>query len=78
LSMTLISWFAFNLFLTIWFFVKTLSILDENKKDEFIFRFVINEVCKSDLKQRIQKIYLENLFQNGLLRGVDSSIVNPQ
>jgi len=76
LSMTLISWFAFNLFLTIWFFVKTLSILDENKKDEFIFRFVTNEVCKSDLKQRIQKIYLENLFQNGLLRGVDSSILD--
>ena len=76
LSMTLISWFIFNLFLTIWFFVKTLSILDENKKNEFIFRFVTNEVCKSDLKQRIQKIYLENLSQNGLLKAIDSSILD--
>lgn len=76
LSMTLISWFAFNLFLTIWFFLKTLSILDENKKNEFVFRFVTNEVCKSDLKQRIRKIYLENLFQNGLLRAVDSNILD--
>ena len=76
LSMTLISWFAFNLFLTIWFFVKTLSILDENKKDEFIFRFVTNEVCKADLKQRIRKIYLEKLFQSGLLRSVDSNILD--
>ena len=76
LSMTLISWFTFNLFLTIWFFVKTLSILDENKKNEFIFRFVTNEVCKSDLKQRIRKIYLENLSQNGLLKAIDSSILD--
>ena len=50
LNITLTFWFIFNLFLTVWFFVKTLSILDENKKDEFIFRFVTNEVCKSDLK----------------------------
>lgn len=76
LNSTLIFWFIFNLFLTIWFFVKTLSILDENKKDEFIFRFVTNEVCKSDLKQRIRKIYLENLFQNRLLRAVDSNILD--
>lgn len=76
LNSTLIFWFIFNLFLTIWFFVKTLSILDENKKDEFIFRFVTNEVCKSDLKQRIRKIYLEDLFRNELLKGFDSSILD--
>lgn len=76
LNSTLIFWFIFNLFLTIWFFVKTLSILDENKKDEFIFRFVTNEVCKSDLKQRIRKIYLEDLFRNGLLKAIDSSILD--
>lgn len=74
LNSTLIFWFIFNLFLAIWFFVKTLSILDENKKDEFIFRFITNEVCKSDLKQRIRKIYLEDLFRNELLKGFDSSI----
>lgn len=76
LNSTLIFWFIFNLFLTIWFFVKTLSILDENKKDEFIFRFVTNEVCKSDLKQRIRKIYLEDLFRNGLLKAINSSILD--
>ena len=76
LSMTLIFWFTFNLFLTVWFFVKTLSILDENKKDEFIFRFVTNEVCKSDLKQRIRKLYLENLYQNGLLKAIDINVLD--
>lgn len=76
LNTTLTFWFIFNLFLTVWFFVKTLSILDENKKDEFIFRFVTNEVCKSDLKQRIQKIYLEGLSQNGLLKAIDSNILD--
>ncbi|MCG3880980.1 hypothetical protein [Psychrobacter sp. Ps3] len=76
LNSTLIFWFISNLFLTIWFFIKTLSILDENKKDEFIFRFVTNEVCKSDLKQRIRKIYLEDLFRNELLKGFDSNVLD--
>lgn len=76
LNTTLTFWFIFNLFLTIWFFVKTLNILDENKKDKFIFQFVTNEVCKSDLKQRIQKVYLEDLFQSGLLKTVDSNILD--
>jgi hypothetical protein len=77
LNSTLIFWFIFNLFLTIWFFVKTLSILDENKKNEFIFRFVTNEVCKSDLKQRIRKVYLEDLYQNGLLKATDVDVLDP-
>lgn len=77
LNSTLIFWFIFNLFLTIWFFVKTLSILDENKKNEFIFRFVTNEVCKSDLKQRIRKVYLEDLYQNGLLKATDVDVLGP-
>ena len=51
LSMTLIFWFTFNLFLTVWFFVKTLSILDENKKDEFIFRFVTNRPLAKVINQ---------------------------
>ena len=76
LNSTLIFWFVFNLFLTIWFFVKTLSILDENKKDEFIFRFVTNEVCKSDLKQRIRNIYLEKLFQKRLLKANNSNVLD--
>lgn len=75
LNITLTFWFIFNLFLTVWFFIKTLSILDENKKDEFIFRFVTNEVCKTDLKQRIRSVYLKGLFQYKLLRNSNDNVL---
>jgi hypothetical protein len=75
LNTTLTFWFIFNLFLTIWFFIKTLSILDENKKDEFIFRFITNEVCKSDLKQRIRRVYLKELFKYKLLRNSNDNVL---
>ncbi|GAA0307999.1 hypothetical protein [Psychrobacter aestuarii] len=75
LNITLTFWFIFNLFLTVWFFIKTLSILDENKKDEFIFRFVTNEVCKTDLKQRIRSVYLKGLFQYKLLSNSNDDVL---
>lgn len=75
LNTTLTFWFIFNLFLTIWFFIKTLSVLDENKKDEFIFRFITNEVCKSDLKQRIRRVYLKELFKYKLLRNSNDNVL---
>ncbi|WP_352259191.1 hypothetical protein [Psychrobacter sp. TB55-MNA-CIBAN-0194] len=68
LNITLTFWFIFNLFLMIWFFVKTLSVLDERKKDEFIFRFVTNQICEFDLKKLIRDVYIEDLFKYNLLR----------
>ncbi|MGM8885003.1 hypothetical protein ACS8FD_03580 [Psychrobacter sp. 1U2] len=75
LNTTLTFWFVFNLFLTVWFFIKTLSVLDENKKDEFVFRFVTNEVCETDLKQRIRSVYLKGLFQYKLLRNGNDDVL---
>ena len=75
LNTTLTFWFIFNLFLTVWFFIKTLSVLDENQKDEFVFRFVTNEVCETDLKQRIRSVYLKGLFQYKLLRNSNDDVL---
>lgn len=75
LNTTLTFWFVFNLFLMIWFFVKTLSILDEDKKDDFIFRFVTNQICEFDLKNLIRDLYLEDLFKYNLLRVSDSKLL---
>lgn len=68
-------WLSANLLLTAWFFVKTFRMLDENSRDEIVFRYSIHESCEVDVREKIKQVLLQNAVQHKLLINPDEKIL---
>lgn len=68
-------WLTFNILLTCWFFNATFFMLDEEKRDRFIVRFTIHELCETDIRHRIREVLLLNMIQYKALADPDKSVL---
>ncbi|EPS4380859.1 hypothetical protein [Enterobacter hormaechei] len=53
-AVTAFVWMLFNIFLSIWFFVSSLNVLDENKRDRLLNKYFLSQV----VDDYIQKSYI--------------------
>jgi len=75
ICLTSAMWLSVNLLLTAWFFVKTFRMLDENSRDAIVFRYLINESCVVDVRNRIRELILNNAVEHRLLINPDEQIL---
>lgn len=68
LAVTAFLWMLFNIFLSIWFFISSLNVLDENKRDRLMNKFFLSQI----VDDYIQKAYIQAwLYNPGVNIGKD-------
>lgn len=67
LCLTSVIWMMFNVLLTIWFFISTFKLLDEESAKKLMMRYTIHEWCEHDIRNRLKGLLLENAINNKLL-----------
>ncbi|AXU98063.1 hypothetical protein CI789_22955 (plasmid) [Erwinia persicina] len=55
-AVTAFMWMLFNIFLSIWFFVSSLNVLDENKRDRLMNKYFLSQI----VDDYIQKAYVRS------------------
>ncbi|WP_180170065.1 hypothetical protein [Acinetobacter sp. YH12027] len=70
-----ITWFAFNILLTAWFFTKTFKILNDSTREIIIKRFSIQVACYNDIKHRLKNNFIKNSISLGFIKNKNEDLL---
>ena len=55
-----IIWMILNISLSVWFFVQSLSVLDDEKRERMVLRYLTADILSAYVKEKLQVIFLGN------------------
>ncbi len=62
-----ITWMMVNIGLSVWFFIKSLSVLDDVKRDKMVLRYLTADVLEVILKRRVAEAFRAGPFAQRLI-----------
>ncbi|ASN85119.1 Hypothetical protein SCC1_1681 [Pectobacterium versatile] len=62
-----IIWMILNVALSVWFFVQSLSVLDDQKRERMVLRYLTADIFSAHVKNKLHNIFLENPVKSKII-----------
>lgn len=69
-----IIWMIFNIALSVWFFVQSLSVLDDQKRERMVLRYLTADILSAYVKNQLHNIFLNNPVKHKIINGNYSNL----
>ncbi|HGF5899041.1 TPA: hypothetical protein ACF2TM_003958 [Escherichia coli] len=63
-----IIWMMLNIALSVWFFVQSLSVLDDEKRERMVLRFLTTDILSAHVKSQLHSIFLNNPVKSQIIK----------
>ncbi|ENF1950587.1 hypothetical protein ABQK02_003819 [Salmonella enterica subsp. enterica] len=63
-----IIWMMLNIALSVWFFVQSLSVLDDEKRERMVLRFLTADILSAHVKSQLHSIFLNNPVKSQIIK----------
>ncbi|EEJ5769160.1 hypothetical protein GR174_001736 [Salmonella enterica subsp. enterica] len=63
-----IIWMILNITLSVWFFVQSLSVLDDKKRERMVLRYLTADILSEHVKIQLHNIFLNNPVKSKIIR----------
>ena len=60
-------WMIFNIALSVWFFVQSLSVLDDQKRERMVLRYLTADILSAYVKNQLHNIFLNDPVKHGII-----------
>lgn len=61
-------WMMLNIALSIWFFVQSLSVLDDEKRERMVLRYLTADILSAHVKSQLHNIFLNKPVESQIIR----------
>ncbi|EIH4171855.1 hypothetical protein CGX39_005239, partial [Escherichia coli] len=62
-----IIWMMLNIALSVWFFVQSLSVLDDEKRERMVLRYLTADILSAHVKSQLHSIFLSNPVKSQII-----------
>lgn len=62
-----IIWMILNIALSVWFFVQSLSVLDDQKRERMVLRYLTADILSTHVKNQLFNFFLKNPVRNNII-----------
>jgi hypothetical protein len=62
-----IIWMILNIALSVWFFVQSLSVLDDQKRERMVLRYLTADILSAHVKEQLHNIFLANPVKHKII-----------
>ena len=63
-----IIWMMLNIALSVWFFVQSLSVLDDEKRERMVLRFLTTDILSAHVKSQLHSSFLNNPVKSQIIK----------
>lgn len=70
-----IIWMIFNIALSVWFFVQSLSVLDDQKRERMVLRYLTADIFSAYVKNQLHNIFLNNPVKYKIINDNYSNLI---
>lgn len=63
-----IIWMMLNIALSVWFFVQSLSVLDDEKRERMVLRYLTADILSAHVKSQLHNIFLKNPVKSQIIK----------
>lgn len=63
-----IIWMMLNIALSVWFFVQSLSVLDDEKRERMVLRYLTADILSAHVKSQLHNIFLKNPVKSKIIK----------
>ncbi|MEQ4450544.1 hypothetical protein ACFX4S_15035 [Kosakonia sp. YIM B13605] len=63
-----IIWMMLNIALSVWFFVQSLSVLDDEKRERMVLRYLTADILSAHVKSQLHSIFLNNPVKSQIIK----------
>ncbi|ELY6322371.1 hypothetical protein SNQ60_004238 [Cronobacter turicensis] len=69
-----IIWMIFNIALSVWFFVQSLNVLDDQKRERMVLRYLTADILSAYVKNQLHNVFLNNPVKHNIINGNYSNL----
>lgn len=68
-----IIWMMLNIALSVWFFVQSLSVLDDEKRERMVLRYLTADILSTHVRSQLHNIFLNNPVESQIIKNAKFS-----